>query len=76
VQRLVGFTKVALKAGESKSVTVSIDPLYLSSFDAAQHRWIELPGTYAVKVGGASRGDLLTGSFSLANPVRTDTLDQ
>jgi hypothetical protein len=28
-QRLVGFIKVALKAGESKSVTVPIDPLYL-----------------------------------------------
>ena len=76
VRRLVGFTKLALKAGESKSVTVPIDPLYLSSFDATLHRWIELPGTYAVMVGGASRGDLLTGSFSLASPVRTDTLDQ
>ena len=43
VKRLVGFTKVALKAGESKAVTVPIDPLYLSSFDATQHRWIELP---------------------------------
>ena len=76
VRRLVGFTKLALKAGESTSVTVPVDPLYLSSFDATQHRWIELPGTYAVMVGGASRGDLLTGSFSLAGPVRTDTLDQ
>jgi len=76
VRRLVGFTKLALKAGESKSVTVPIDPLYLSSFDATLHRWIELPGTYAVMVGGASRGDLLTGSFSLAGPVRTDTLDR
>ena len=76
VRRLVGFTKLALKAGESKSVTVPIDPLYLSSFDATQHRWIELPGNYAVMVGGASRGDLLTGNFSLAGPVRTDTLDQ
>jgi beta-glucosidase len=76
VRRLVGFTKLALKAGESKSVTVPIDPLYLSSFDATLHRWIELPGTYAVMVGGASRGDLMTGSFSLTGPVRTDTLDQ
>ena len=73
MRRLVGFTKLALKAGESKSVTVPIDPLYLSSFDAALHRWIELPGTYAVMVGGASRGDLLTGGFSLTNP---DTSDQ
>ena len=76
VKRLVGFTKVALKAGESKAVTVPIDPLYLSSFDATQHRWIELAGTYSVTVGGASRGDFLTGGFSLAAPVRTDSLDR
>jgi beta-glucosidase len=76
VRRLVGFTKVALKVGESKSVSVPIDPLYLSSFDATLHHWIELPGTYVVMVGGASRGALLTGSFSLAGPVKTDTLDQ
>ena len=76
VRRLVAFTKLALKAGESKAVTVPIDPLYLSSFDATLHRWIELPGTYGVIVGGASRGDQLTGSFSLASAVRTDTLDR
>jgi beta-glucosidase len=69
MRRLVGFTKLALKAGESRSITVPIDPLYLSSFDATQHRWVELPGTYAVMVGGASRGDLLTGSFSLNSSV-------
>ncbi len=76
VRRLAGFTKVALKAGESKQVTVPIDPLYLSSFDPTQHRWIELAGSYAVMVGGASRGDLLTGGFSLASPVKTDSLDR
>src|SRR3984957_14649214 len=72
MRRLVGFTKLALKAGENESVTVPIDPLYLSSFDATQHRWIEQPGTYAVIVGGASRGDLLTGSFSLTNSNTSD----
>jgi beta-glucosidase len=76
VRRLVGFTKQTLKVGESKSVTIPIDPLYLSSFDVSQHRWIELPGTYAIIVGGASRGDALTGNFSLSSPVRTDTMDQ
>ena len=76
VRRLVGFIKLALKAGESKSVTVPIDPLYLSGFDATLHRWVELPGSYAVMVGGASRGDLLTGSFSLTRTVSTNTPDQ
>jgi beta-glucosidase len=74
VRRLVGFTKVVLKAGESKSVTVPLDPLYLSSFDASVHRWIELPGNYTLAVGGASRGDLLTGNFSLASAIKTDSL--
>jgi beta-glucosidase len=76
VRRLVGFTKVVLKAGESKSVNVPLDPLYLSSFDVTVHRWIELPGSYTLAVGGASRGDFLTGSFSLASAIKTDTLDE
>jgi len=54
-KRLVGFTRVALKAGEKKEVTVEIDPKYLSIFDEKKHAWSLLPGSYAVMVGGSSQ---------------------
>jgi beta-glucosidase len=53
-KRLVGWSRVALKAGESKAVTVSIDPKYLSVWDEAGDKWKLLPGEYTMRVGGSS----------------------
>ncbi|HMK21130.1 MAG TPA: glycoside hydrolase family 3 C-terminal domain-containing protein [Terriglobales bacterium] len=54
-KRLVGWMKVKLKAGESRSVTVPIDGLYLSVFSAHQKRWERIPGSYTLMVGGSSQ---------------------
>jgi beta-glucosidase len=54
-KRLVGWTKIDLKAGESRSVTVPIDDLYLSVFDPQQRDWKILPGSYTFMVGGSSQ---------------------
>jgi beta-glucosidase len=54
-KRLVGFTKVQLYAGESKQVTVKVDPKYLSIFDEAQNAWKLVPGSYTFMVGGSSK---------------------
>ena len=61
--RLVAWRKVALKAGESWTLTVPIDPIYLSVWDGARHAWSLQPGRYAVMVGGASNDTPLTGGF-------------
>lgn len=53
-KRLVGFTKVMLKAGEKKTVTVEIDPKFLSIFDEAKDGWTLVPGDYTIMVGGSS----------------------
>ncbi|MGA2046123.1 MAG: glycoside hydrolase family 3 C-terminal domain-containing protein [Terracidiphilus sp.] len=53
-KRLVGFSKVQLKAGEKKSVEVEIDPKYLSVFDEAKDAWTLVPGDYTILVGGSS----------------------
>ena len=53
-KRLVGFTKVKLNAGEKRSVTVEIDPKYLSIFDEQKDDWSLLPGEYTIMVGGSS----------------------
>jgi len=53
-KRLIGWSKVNLKAGESKKVEVEIDPKYLSIFDEAKDAWTLVPGDYSIMVGGSS----------------------
>jgi beta-glucosidase len=53
-KRLVGWTKVTLKPGESKDVSVQVEPLFLSVFDAERHAWQKPAGNYTVFVGGSS----------------------
>jgi beta-glucosidase len=54
-KRLIGFSKVELKAGEKKTVDLEIDPKYLSIFDEAKNGWTLLPGEYTILVGGSSQ---------------------
>jgi beta-glucosidase len=53
-KRLVGFSKVHLKAGESKEVSVPIDSKYLSIFDEGQNGFKLVAGKYSFMVGGSS----------------------
>ena len=53
-KRLIGFSKVELKAGEKKAVEVEVDPKYLSIFDEAKDAWTLVPGDYTILVGGSS----------------------
>jgi beta-glucosidase len=54
-KRLVGWSRVELEPGESKSVTVEIEPLFLSVFDAGRHVWQQTPGEYTFMIGGSSQ---------------------
>ena len=54
-KRLVGWSKVQLGPGESKQVTVTVDPKYLSIFDESSNAWKLLPGSYTFMVGGSSQ---------------------
>jgi len=53
-KRLVGWSKVWLKAGESKEVSVSVEPKYLSVYDEGADGWKLVPGSYTLMVGGSS----------------------
>jgi beta-glucosidase len=64
-KRLVGFSKVSLKAGESKQVSVAINPKYLSIFDENQNNWKQVTGMYSFLVGGSSDKMPLKASISL-----------
>src|SRR5271170_350468 len=54
-KRLVGFTKVKLETGEKRTVTVEVDPKYLSIFDVKKNGWTLVPGDYTFLVGGSSQ---------------------
>ena len=64
-KRLVGWSKVKLNAGESKEVSVDVDPKYLSIFNVEQNGWQLLPGDYGFMVGGSSQSLALKQSVSL-----------
>ena len=64
-KRLVAFSKVPLEPGESKQVTLSIDPKYLSIFDEASDAWKLVPGSYTFMVGGSSQDLSLTKAVSI-----------
>jgi beta-glucosidase len=64
-KRLVGWSKVKLNAGESKEVSVDVDPKYLSIFNVEQNGWQLLPGDYGFMVGGSSQSLPLKQSVSL-----------
>jgi beta-glucosidase len=54
-KRLVGWSKVKLNPGESKGVTLEIEPKYLSIFNVEQNGWQLIPGEYTFMVGGSSQ---------------------
>jgi beta-glucosidase len=54
-KRLVGWSKIRLNAGESKEVSLSIDPAYLSIFEEGSDSWKLVPGSYSFMAGGSSQ---------------------
>ena len=64
-RRLIAWQRIALNPGESKQVTLVVDPLFLSVFDTASDNWKLLTGDYTVSVGGSSRDLPLTTKVNL-----------
>jgi len=63
--RLVGWSRVSLKSGETKEVKVTIEPKYLSIFDETANGWKQVPGIYSIRVGASSRDLPLVTTFAL-----------
>jgi beta-glucosidase len=66
-KRLVAWSKVELLPAETKTVTLTIDPLQLSIFDADKDQWQLLPGEYVFFVGWSSRSTPLQEAVRLGN---------
>jgi beta-glucosidase len=54
-KRLASWSKVLLNPGESKEVSLSINPRELSIYDEKANTWKQLPGRYIIMVGGSSK---------------------
>jgi beta-glucosidase len=65
-KRLVAWDKIPLAAGESKAVSLTLDPLYLSIFNVDKDGWELLPGDYKVSVGGSERSTPLAQTVRIA----------
>ncbi len=64
-KELRAFTKVYLKSGESKSVTLTFTEADLAYYHTALHRWVVENGHYSVLAGASSRDIRLTGSIEI-----------
>ncbi|NVM77507.1 beta-glucosidase [Duganella sp. SG902] len=51
VKRLVGWSRVDLKPGESRLVSVEVDPRIMARFDVAANNWHLAAGTYDIEIG-------------------------
>jgi len=50
-KRLIGWSKPYLKAGESRSVSVTADPRVIGQFDSKLQKWVIRAGHYGVEIG-------------------------
>ncbi|MEV7086860.1 glycoside hydrolase family 3 N-terminal domain-containing protein [Streptomyces sp. NPDC093085] len=70
VQRLVGYVRLPLAAGERARVSVTL-PADLASFTGRDGRRIVEPGALEVRLGASSTDVRLTAALTLTGPVRS-----
>ncbi|WP_367846700.1 beta-glucosidase [Rhodoferax sp. WC2427] len=69
-QRLVGWQKVSLAAGESKTVSVAVKAERLAIWDTTAHQWRLPGGSFGFTVGGSSRdAQALTSTQTIAGKL-------
>jgi beta-glucosidase len=64
-KRLIGWARVALAAGESKTVTIPVANDRLTVYDEGTDGWKLVPGSYTVLAGGSSQELPLSGKVVL-----------
>ncbi|MDE2181617.1 MAG: glycoside hydrolase family 3 protein [Alphaproteobacteria bacterium] len=67
-RRLAGWSKVDLQPGASTSVSMTVDPRLLSTYDSAGRRWVVTDGPFVVSLGSSS-AEIKT-SVEVSEPVQ------
>ncbi len=65
VKELKGFSRVNLKSGETRHVSIALDGRAFAFYDAKQKNWRAEPGDFSLLVGSASDNIRLKGTFTL-----------
>lgn len=65
-QRLIGWSKVSLKPGEARAVTVTAPQRMLANWDASAHGWRLDGGAYRLVMGPDAATPTLSGSAKVA----------
>jgi beta-glucosidase len=64
-KRLVGWSREKLEPGESREISVEVDPQYLTVFDEQANAFKRVSGRYVFAVGGSSQDLKLTREVTL-----------
>lgn len=62
---LKAFTKVLLKPGETKTVTLTLGPEAFAFWDVIRDDWYVEPGSFQIRIGGSSRDLPLTAEIRI-----------
>ena len=65
IKELKGFSKINLKAGESKIVSMVLSRADFSFWDETSHAWKAEPGKFTICVGSSSKSTPLSASYTL-----------
>jgi beta-glucosidase len=65
-KQLKGFAKVTVQPGQSKHVTVALDPRAFSVWNTSTGAWTAVPGQHKVLVGDSSRNTPLQGMVTVS----------
>jgi beta-glucosidase len=65
VKELKAFTKLSLKPGETRRVTLTLNRRAFSFYDVTKKDWNAEPGDFSILVGGSSDDIRLRGKFTL-----------
>ena len=66
-KRLGAFARTELQPGESKTLSMTVDPRLLATFDSATRTWTVKPGTYRVTAQDSATKVLATSVVELAS---------
>ena len=69
VKELKGFTKVSLKPGERRKISVRLDRSAFAFYDPDKKGWVAEKGGFKILVGGSSRDLALQGTYQLPETV-------
>jgi beta-glucosidase len=70
--RLLGFERVTLKPGESRTVTLNVDPRLLAMYDAKAHRWRIKAASYEIALSSSASAPVTSRRITLGSKLFAD----